>query len=365
MVNQRFWSNVRITVLFLALFLLLAPLSSVAESDEGKKKASLQAAGSQGGAEHLEGPQKVVARVNGVAIASFELEEELSRYAPRKVPHSQLRDKTIERLKRQSLDTLIIKEIKYQEAKKRGLKLDSEEKKTVQKRIQTLKKKNKNLDDVLKFIGKDMQWLRSSKEKPLLIKKLEQGVKEELTAEADGVVTDEYVKNYYESNVEKFREPERKRLRELLIKVDPGGGTLAWDKGYEITKELKKRIEGGEDFAAIAKEHSQDKFAKKGGDMGYVHKGSLEPRMEGIIEDMEVGEIAGPIWTLQGYHLVKVEEKTPPVQKSYEEVSERLKRELKGEKYKKLYSEWFKGLRDSADVTVELKGAKKIVQHDK
>ena len=357
MVNQRFWSNVRITVLFLVLFLLLAPLSSVAQSDEGKKKASLQAGG-QGGAEQLEGPQKVVARVNGVAIAQFELDEELSKYAPRKVPHSQLRDKTIKRLKRNSLDNLITREIKYQEAKRRGLKLDSEEKKAVKKKIKIMKEKNKNLDDVLKFIGKDMEWLRSSKEKPLLIKKLEEQLKNELTAKADRVITDEFVKNYYESNVEKFKEPERKRLRELMIKVDPGGGTLAWDKGYEITKALKERIEGGEDFAAIAKEYSQDEFAKKGGDMGYMHKGSLEPRLEGIIEDMEVGEIAGPVWTLRGYHLVKVEEKTPPVQKSYGEVSERLNRELKAAKYKKLYREWFKGLRDSAEIKVELRGKK-------
>ena len=362
MFNQRLRSNVRITVLSLVLLLMLAPLNSVAESDEGKKKPSLQAGG-QGGAEQLEGPQKVVARVNDVAIAQFELETELSKYAPRKVPHSQLRDKTMRRLRRNSLDNLITKELKYQEAKRRGLKLDNKEKKVVKEKIKAVKEKNKNLDDLLKFIGKDMEWLRISKEKPFLIGKMEVQVKKELKAEAERAITGEFAKNYYESHVEKFREPEIKRLRELLIKVDAGGGTLAWDKGYEITKGLRERIEAGEDFAAIAKEYSQDKFAEKGGDMGYVHKGSLETRIEGIVEDMVAGELAGPIWTLNGYHLVKVEESTPPVQKSYEEVSEKLRRELRAEKYKKLYSEWFKGLRDSADITVQLKGAKKIVQN--
>jgi peptidyl-prolyl cis-trans isomerase C len=353
MVRVRESRGICMAVLIVGLFFLLAPLSGTAESEEGEGKGSLRGGG-EGGEAQLEGPQKVVARVNGAEIAKFELNEELSKYAPRKVPHSQLRPKTINRLTRQSLDNLITKEIKYQEAKRRGLALSSEEEKLVAERIAKLKERRKNLDDFLTYLGKDKAWLQSMKEKPYLIKKLEKQVRAELTVEVDRVITEGFVKAYYESNVEKFREPERKRLRELLIKVDPGGGTLAWDKGYEKTKELRKRIEGGEDFAAIAKEYSEDKFAEKGGDMGYVHKGSLEPRMEGIVEDMEVGEIAGPIWTLRGYYLVKVEEKTPPVQKSYEEVSKKLMRELKAEKYKKLYSEWFEGLRDTANIVVEI-----------
>lgn len=73
--------------------------------------------------------------------------------------------------------------------------------------------------------------------------------------------------------------------------------------------ELKKQIEGGLDFAEIAKSHSQCPSGKSGGDLGRFSPGQMVPEFDKAVFTGEVGKTLGPVKTQFGYHLIEIIER--------------------------------------------------------
>ena len=78
----------------------------------------------------------------------------------------------------------------------------------------------------------------------------------------------------------------------------------------ESCTELKTRIEGGEDFAAIAAEFSQCPSGKQGGDLGEFSPGQMVPEFNDVVFSGELGKVHGPIKTQFGYHLIDITSRT-------------------------------------------------------
>jgi hypothetical protein len=293
-------------------------------------------------------PRRVVARVNGVEINKRELDSKISIIIPSRVVHSSLKGEKMESIRKEALDSIIINELLYQKASKEGFKA---EKREINKRIKELQGEFKEpLEDILKRDGFSMDGLRRRVERGFLIKKVVEEMDRDIEAQVKKKVTDRYVEDYYIDNKEKFIEPERMRLREIHFKADPGGGQKHWDEVRAKAVEVLKRVKAGEDFAELASEFSQGKYAKKGGDMGFVRKGGLMQEIEVSVEDLGVGEVAGPIWTMYGYHIVRLEEKAPPIQRKFEEVRKRLKKELEGKEFKKIRKKMIDDLKENAKI---------------
>ncbi|MDO8348956.1 MAG: peptidylprolyl isomerase [Planctomycetota bacterium] len=70
--------------------------------------------------------------------------------------------------------------------------------------------------------------------------------------------------------------------------------------------DLKKEIEGGADFAALAKKHSTCPSGQKGGDLGTFARGQMVAEFDKVCFGAEVGKVQGPVKTQFGYHLVEV-----------------------------------------------------------
>ncbi len=81
-------------------------------------------------------------------------------------------------------------------------------------------------------------------------------------------------------------------------------------KTEEECNTLKAQIEGGEDFADLAKEHSQCPSGRQGGNLGSFSKGQMVPEFDTVVFNEPVGEVHGPIQTQFGYHLVEVLERS-------------------------------------------------------
>lgn len=77
----------------------------------------------------------------------------------------------------------------------------------------------------------------------------------------------------------------------------------------EACEELKTQIEGGADFAAMAKEHSQCPSGRQGGDLGEFGPGQMVPEFDTVVFNGEMGKIHGPIQTQFGYHLIDITER--------------------------------------------------------
>ncbi len=72
---------------------------------------------------------------------------------------------------------------------------------------------------------------------------------------------------------------------------------------------LKNRIEGGEDFAKMAKQFSKCPSGQRGGDLGYFGRGQMVPEFETAAFELPKGEISEPVQTDFGWHIIKVTDK--------------------------------------------------------
>ena len=79
---------------------------------------------------------------------------------------------------------------------------------------------------------------------------------------------------------------------------------------HEACEDLKTRIEGGEDFAAIAAEHSTCPSGKSGGDLGSFGPGQMVKEFDEVVFSADVGKVHGPVQTQFGYHLIEITERS-------------------------------------------------------
>lgn len=123
---------------------------------------------------------------------------------------------------------------------------------------------------------------------------------------------------------------EQVRLRQILVSTPATAQTL------------RDRARRGEDFATLARQHSLDETSKaNGGDLGWVPKGVLDPRLDAVIFDLPIGQVSDVITTNFGYHIVQVIEK---------DKARPLPPELLQDTRQRAFLEWLKAVRDSMKV---------------
>jgi peptidyl-prolyl cis-trans isomerase C len=74
----------------------------------------------------------------------------------------------------------------------------------------------------------------------------------------------------------------------------------------EACNDLKTQIEGGADFADLARKHSKCPSGQQGGDLGEFNKGQMVKEFDDIVFSAEVGKTHGPVKTQFGYHLIEI-----------------------------------------------------------
>ncbi len=143
-------------------------------------------------------------------------------------------------------------------------------------------------------------------------------------------VSDEDARDFYDTHRSLYSTPETSQARHILIKVaqDASGEQVA-EAEAKAAKVLEE-ARGGADFAALAREYSDDKAsAVKGGFLGEVRRGSLVDGLDDKLFAMKKGDIDGPFRTRFGFHLVKVDSVTEAQIKPFEEVAGEISARLK------------------------------------
>ena len=74
----------------------------------------------------------------------------------------------------------------------------------------------------------------------------------------------------------------------------------------EACEDLKTQIEGGADFAALAKDHSTCPSGKQGGDLGEFGPGQMVKEFDAVVFNEELGKVHGPVQTQFGFHLLEI-----------------------------------------------------------
>ena len=108
---------------------------------------------------------------------------------------------------------------------------------------------------------------------------------------------------------EKYRRGESNVVSLSHIFVEPTASTEQQDKIRPQAEAVLERIRAGEDFAALAKEYSQDPgSASQGGDLGFFGRGTMVPAFEDVAFGLKVGEVSGLVQSQFGFHIIRVEE---------------------------------------------------------
>jgi parvulin-like peptidyl-prolyl isomerase len=142
---------------------------------------------------------------------------------------------------------------------------------------------------------------------------------------------------------------ERVRVQRILIRLSPGASENERKRALKTASELKKRLDGGEDFSKVARDESEDpESAARGGDIGYVLRGVAPPELEKAAFTMDVGQNSEPILTDIGYNILRVTEKRAAEAPEFDRFKEDLAGFLKSVSLHKRLEAYVKGLRDKA-----------------
>ncbi|HXN16525.1 MAG TPA: peptidylprolyl isomerase [Usitatibacter sp.] len=135
-------------------------------------------------------------------------------------------------------------------------------------------------------------------------------------------------------------------VRHILLRAREG---LSESEARERLQRLRERLLGGADFAELARVHSEDASAAKGGDLGWVAAGDTVPEFERVMNALKDREVSAPIQTPFGWHLVQV------LERRSDELSEDRKKlaarqAIRARKGDEAYQDWLRQTRDRAFV---------------
>jgi peptidyl-prolyl cis-trans isomerase D len=150
------------------------------------------------------------------------------------------------------------------------------------------------------------------------------------------MVTDEQLVRYYEAHKEEFRQDAQVRARHILRKLPAEAGPDDEVKVRSVMESIQQRLQAGEDFAALAREFSEDPAsAEQGGDLGFFKRGEMVKPFEDVAFALQPGEVSAIVRTDFGYHLIKVEEAQQAGYRPLEEVRSSLVERLTQEEVKR------------------------------
>ncbi len=271
-------------------------------------------------------------------------------------------------------------------------------------------------DQVIRQMGYDRLQFRQLLEQEMLIGQLQAGlagsgfVTEEevrafaalerqtrdfasLTLQADSAavsISDEQLKAYYDEHASEFMTAEQVRIEYVELKKErffdqvevsaeelqaeyekeianlgeqrkashillETGDALNDEQARAKLEELRQRILAGEDFAALAKEFSNDPgSAAAGGDLGYAGQGVYDVAFEEALFALQVGQVSAPVKSEFGWHLIRLDDIQAAEVPSLDSLKPQLERELKTQKVEQRFVEVTKELEDAAFESADL-----------
>jgi peptidyl-prolyl cis-trans isomerase SurA len=136
-----------------------------------------------------------------------------------------------------------------------------------------------------------------------------------------------------------------------LIKTNEA---VSEDDAQRRLLDLRERMtRGGADFAELARLHSEDGSAARGGDLGWLYPGDTVPDFERAMDALKAGDLSEPVKTPFGWHLIQVLERRK-ADVSADRMRARARLVLRDRKSEEAYQEWLRQLRDQTYVELRL-----------
>lgn len=138
-------------------------------------------------------------------------------------------------------------------------------------------------------------------------------------------ITPEAVEEHYALHSDTdFTVKETVSARHILKKVAPDADDATRKTARDAIAAVAARLAKGEDFAAVAREQSEDSSAESGGDLGAFGRGRMVAPFEEAAFALEAGQVSGIVESPFGFHIIQVYEKTPGRVKPIDEVRDEI-----------------------------------------
>ena len=208
-------------------------------------------------------------------------------------------------LEEQVLDRLIIEEIQLQMADRAGIKIsDSELNQTLSRVAAQNKLSLEEFRIKLETDGTSYRSFRDTIKKELILQRVQRG---KVGAKID--ISEQEIENFINSEEGKTQLAEQYNVQHILLSVKSG---LKEEEINEIEKSalsLIERLKEGESFEKLAASYSSGQNALEGGFLGWRTSSELPSLFSGIVSNLKVGEIADPLRSGAGFHILKLTDK--------------------------------------------------------
>lgn len=288
-----------------------------------------------------------VARVNGTPIMSDRLDAALAALIPMESFHGNVRAEKRAALRRQALQSLVDDELEYQHGIRVGVKVSDADMKAAWTDAAKRYGGSRGFEDALRRSGASAEAARTEIRRMLTIKRT---VDREVTETCS--VSRAEVAQFFAANPDRFVEPEQLHLQAVTVGVDPSSPPAQWAEAKARAEQALQALKASTPFGEVALEYSTDQSKTAGGDLGFMHRGSLTERFEQIAKELPVGHHSDVVESLYGYHIIRVSEIRPAQPKTFDEVSANLQRDLTATRCAERKDAWVAELRARADVVV-------------
>ena len=312
----------------------------------------------------------VVAVVNGRQISTklYEMYLKNGREALGLDPNTEEGRKKIELLKEGIVSELIDRTLIAQEAERRGLTITPEKMAEAERRTITQFGGDKKYDEYLA----EHHLTRDEYREVIKTEVYGEMMRDELSKEI--AVSGDDIKRYYEAHKSdpEFQLPERVRASHILIEARPNiveqqlkqekglsGEALAsalreeMERRRQRAEELRRKAATGADFAALARESSEDQGTReRGGDLGTFPRDSHVKALDDAAFALKPGGVSGVVQTEYGFHVVKVFSHEGARAKTLEEASPEIRSRLFGQRQAEALAQWLKEARRKASVRI-------------
>ena len=157
------------------------------------------------------------------------------------------------------------------------------------------------LDDILKRENMDAGALRGQIALELKVKKL---MADELKGATN--VSEQEISDFYDKEKQSLQVPESVKARHILVAVDPKDDATAKQTKKAKADDLKKKLDGGADFAELAKANSDCPSKENGGDLGTFRRGEMDKAFEAAAFSQATNVVGPVVESSFGYHIIEV-----------------------------------------------------------
>jgi len=311
--------------------------------------------------------EQILVRVNGDIITKTDLEQRqiaaLRQRNPNFRPGSDAElQKALQEITPEVIVNAVDELLLVQRGRELGYALGNEQFRNI---IENIKKENKleteeAFQAALKQEGMTLDDLRRQLERQMLVSRVQQ-------VEVMGKisVSEEEVKQLYETSKEKFTTPPQVTLREILISVpttEKGVNVAEDDAAKAKAEAIRKRLDGGEPFAQLASEISDAPSKANAGLIGPINRSDLSPDLQKEIESLKVGQMTRVLRTQRGYQIIELESLTPAKVKTLEEARAEIADAVAGQKQRGQMVIYLQQLRAQATIDWKNEEVKKAFE---